>query len=335
MYVIIGASSFIGVYTASYFLEHGEKVVVTGRNNRFREYYEAYENAAYVNLDLNCPEDFERLPREGVEAVILISGALPASEDADLEQRENAECYIRVNTLGTVHALEYCRKHKIPRLMYTVSFADIADSLREAPPIQESEPRNFAFTGDHAVYVISKNAAADILEYYNQQHGMKNIWFRLPPVYGVGPHGYLKVNGKIVKSGFQTFIDRAAAGESIEVYGYLARDTVYVKDVAKAFYLAAKSEQAKGLYNISSGKATTLLEQANVCADLYAQARRSQVIYREDMENAGKSYLFSIERARRDFLYQPEFSDFRTMMEDYRMEMRRGVYPDLFAGREV
>ena len=30
MFVIIGASSFIGVYTATYFIEQGEKVIVTG-----------------------------------------------------------------------------------------------------------------------------------------------------------------------------------------------------------------------------------------------------------------------------------------------------------------
>ena len=31
MFVIIGASSFIGVYTATYFIEHGEKVIAIRR----------------------------------------------------------------------------------------------------------------------------------------------------------------------------------------------------------------------------------------------------------------------------------------------------------------
>ena len=38
MYIIIGASSFIGVYTVDEFLEQGCEVIVTGRNNKFREH---------------------------------------------------------------------------------------------------------------------------------------------------------------------------------------------------------------------------------------------------------------------------------------------------------
>ena len=336
MFVIIGASSFIGVYTATYFIEQGEKVVVTGRNNKFKDYYDDL-GAEYINLDLTKQEDFEKLPKEGVEGVILISGALPASENADLKDKENADQYVKVNTLGTCYALEYCRRNGIKRLINTISYGDISNAWRIDPPIDESEQRNFNYTGDHAVYIISKNAASDIAEYYNQQHGMKNAWFRFPPVYGVGPHGYLKVNGEMVKSGLQIFIDKAKAGEDIEVFGYLARDTVYVKDVAQAYYRAAKSDATYGLYNITSGRATTLLEQAEACAELLAQdeEHKSKVIYRSDMVNSSKSYLFSIEKARRDFGYDPQFAEFRDLMRDYIYEQERGVYPTLFASREV
>ena len=230
--------------------------------------------------------------------------------------------------------MEYCRKNKIKRLINTVSFADIANSLRLNPPVQEDTPRNFKYFGDHAVYVISKNAASDVMEYYNQQHGMQNAWFRLPPVYGVGPHGYLKVNGEIKKSGLQIFIDKSRAGESIEVFGELARDVVYVKDVAQAYYLAAKSENTKGIYNISSGNAITLLEQAEACADVFCQGKKSNVVYK-DIKNTGVSYLFSIEKAKRDFGYNPRYASFKAMMEDYLFEEKRGVYPKLFSNRKV
>lgn len=336
MFVIIGASSFIGVYTATHFVEKGEKVIVTGRNNKLKDYYKSL-GIEYINLDLTNQEDFKKLPRNGVEGVILISGALPASENADLKDKENADHYIRVNVLGSCYALEYCRKNAIKRLINTISYGDVGMSCRIEPPIDESEPRNFSFVGDHAAYIISKNASSDIMEYYNQQHGMKNVWFRLPPVYGVGPHGYLKINGKIVKSGLQVFIDKAKMGETIEVYGHLARDTVYVKDVAQAYYKAAKSDNAYGLYNITSGKTNTLLEQAEVCAELFAQDKehKSKVIYRDDMINGGKSYLFSIEKAKKDFGYEPEYSDFYDLMVDYIKEINRGVYTELFANREV
>ena len=157
MFVIIGASSFIGVYTATYFVEQGERVVVTGRNNKFKEYYDEI-GAEYINLDLTKPEDFEKLPKKDVEGVVLISGALPASENADLKENENADQYVKTNVLGTCYALEYCRKRNIKRLISTISYGEIAGSLKINPPIDESEPRNFEYKGDHAVYVISKGA---------------------------------------------------------------------------------------------------------------------------------------------------------------------------------
>ncbi len=335
MYIIIGASSFIGVYTATYFVEHGEKIIVTGRNDKFKEYYDQL-GVEYINLDLTQKDDFNKLPTSNVDGVILISGALPASEDADLKNNDNADHYVEVNILGTCYALEYCRKNNIRRLINSVSYSDVSESLKLDNAMTEEEPRNFAYSGDHAVYVISKNAATDIMEYYNQQYGMKNAWFRFPPVYGVGPHGYLKVNGKIVKSGLQVFIDKAITGDDINVYGELNRDIVYVKDVAQAFYKAIKSDKTYGLYNIASGKATSLKEQAEVCAKVFAKDinHRSNVEY-VDIKNNGKSYLFSIEKAKKDFDYSPEYADFYNLMSDYKIELDRGVYKELFSKREV
>ncbi|MCR4782585.1 MAG: NAD(P)-dependent oxidoreductase [Lachnospiraceae bacterium] len=333
-YIIIGASSFIGVYTATYFKEQGLDVYVTGRNNKFKDYYEKL-GINYINLDLTRESDFEKLPKDNVCCVCLISGALPASEDADLADHENADTYIKVNVLGTCSLLEYCRKNNVKRIISTASFADLGNSLRLDPPVLDDEERNFSFTGDHCVYVISKNTSSDIMRYYNEQHGMKNVTFRLPPVYGVGPHGSLKVNGKIRKSGLQIFIDNAVEGKDIEVYGYLARDVVYVKDVAKAFYQAAVSDKACGVYNITSGVATTLEDMAKSCADVFGEEKKSKVIYHDEMENSGKSYLFSIKKAKDDFGYSPEFCDFHLMMEDYKKELDRGVFGELFKDREV
>ena len=51
MYIIIGASSFIGVYTADEFLTQGCEVIVTGRNDKFKSHYDNL-GVQYINLDL-------------------------------------------------------------------------------------------------------------------------------------------------------------------------------------------------------------------------------------------------------------------------------------------
>lgn len=332
MHIIIGASSFIGVYTADEFLKQGCEIIVTGRNNKFKEHYDKL-GVKYINLDLTNAEDFEKLPKEGVEGVILLSGLLPANAEVNLDVDENAADYFRVNTIGTINVLEYCRKNGICRVISNCSYADVSGAWGKRV-ITEDEPRDYVFNGDHAVYVFSKNAANDTMEYYNQQHGMKNAWFRFPPVYGVGPHDSLFINGTLRKSGLKIFIDSASEGKDICIYGNpnLSRDVVYVKDVAHAFYLAMKSERTYGLYNMTSGRGVTLQEQAEIIADLWAESpeKKSKITYKPEVNNNTTSYLFSMEKAKRDFGFEPEYSDFRVMMTDYKKDLDANKYQELF-----
>lgn len=332
MYIIIGASSFIGVHTADEFLKQGCKVLVTGRNNKFKNHYDTL-GIEYVNLDLTNKGDFDKLPKEGVEGVILLSGLLPANATVNLDLDENADEYFSVNTIGTINVLEYCRKFGISRVISNCSYSDVRGAWGKKT-ITEDEPRDFIYTGDHAVYVFSKNAANDTMEYYNQQHGMKNAWFRFPPVYGVGPHDSIYINGTLKKSGLKIFIDNASVGEDICIFGNkdLSRDVVYVKDVAHAYYLAMKSENTYGLYNMTSGCGVTLQEQAEIIADLWAPSsdKKSKIIYKPEVINNTPSYLFSMEKAKRDFGFEPHYADFKVMMNDYKKDLDEKKYVELF-----
>lgn len=332
MYIIIGASSFIGVYTVEEFLKQGCEIIVTGRNNKFKDHYDKL-GVDYINLDLVNKKDFDLLPKENVDGVILLSGLLPANSNVDLENEENAADYFEVNTIGTINVLEYCRKNNINRVISTCSYADVRGAWGKKA-ITEEEPRDFIYEGDHAVYIFSKNAANDTMKYYNEQHGMKNAWFRFPPVYGVGPHDSLYINGKLKKSGLKIFIDNAKKGKDICIFGdkNLSRDIAYVKDVAHAFYLAVKSDKTRGLYNMTSGRGVTLQEQAEIIAEIWAPSpeRKSKITYKPEINNNTKSYLFSMEKAKNDFGYVPKYSDFKLMMQDYKKDLDNNKYQELF-----
>jgi len=128
-------------------------------------------------------------------------------------------------------------------------------------------------------------------------------------------------------------MDKAEAGKDIEVYGdkNVARDVVYVKDVANAFVKAIGSDKTYGLYNIGSGKSTTLDEQANIISDIFSdEANKSSIVYKPEVENKSISYSFDISKARKDFGYNPVYADFKTMMLDWKKEIKRGVYTKLF-----
>lgn len=333
MIIVIGATSFIGVHTVTELVNQGCEVLVTGRANRFKEHYNKI-GVKYVNLDLENEKDFNQLPKDGVEGVILLAGLLPANATANLEDEENAADYFKINTIGTINCLEYCRKNNIKRVISTCSYGDVRGSWNSERRLTEDEPRNFFFSGDHSVYTISKNAANDVMEYYNQQHGMRNAVFRFPTIFGVTPHMSLYVNGEMKKSGFQIFMEKAQNAEDIVVFGNpnMIRDVGYVKDIAHAFYLAIKSENTYGLYNMTAGGGVTLQQQAEVMRDVFGpqDGRRSKIIYRPEIPNNTTSYLFSMEKAKRDFGFEPKFKTFRQMMEDFKNDWDNNLYRDLF-----
>ena len=333
MVIVIGATSFIGVHTVTELVNHSCEVLVTGRNDKFKEYYDAL-GVQYVNLDLTVESDFDRLPKKGIEGVILLAGLLPANAPVNLDEEENAAEYFRINVIGTINVLEYCRKNGIKRVISTCSYADVCGAWSADKRITEEEPRNYSFSGDHAIYVISKNAANDVMEYYSQQHGMKNAIFRLPTVLGVTPHMSLFINGEKKKSGFQIFMEKAEKAEDITIFGNpnMIRDVAYVKDVAHAFYQALNSENTYGLYNITAGGGVTLQEQAEVMRDVFGpvDGRRSRILYKPEIQNNTTSYLFSIEKARKDFGYNPTFNTFRLMMEDFKIDWNNNLYRNLF-----
>lgn len=332
MIIIIGATGFIGMYTAEAFLEKGYKVLATGRNEAVGNAL-SKEGADFLKLDITNKEDFKKLPDEGVEGIILLAGLLPANTTADLVEEENAEDYFKVNVLGTINVLEWARKHNVKKVIGACSYSDVSGAWKKDYAITEEEPRNFSFTGDHSVYVISKNASNDVMEYYNQQHHMQCAVFRFPPVYGVGPHGTINVNGKPYKSGIQTFIENAAQGKDIEIWGDpdISRDIIYVKDVARAYVMALESEKTYGLYNMTSQTSLTLLDQAKAVIEVFGKDKGSKIVLRPEKKNNTPSFLFSMEKAKRDFSFVPEYTDFKSMMEDYKREMEnplRAVFSD-------
>jgi UDP-glucose 4-epimerase len=329
MILVTGAYGFIGVYLIDELRRKGCQILATGHREAAARYFQR-RGVPYQPLDLGREEDVRALPQEGVEAVVHLGGLLPAN----VEECEPQD-YIRVNTLGTLHLLEYCRTHGVRKLLATTSYADVQNAWRVRPPVGEDTLRDFRFTGDHAMYVISKNAAADSILHYDAEHHLQGAVFRLPPVYGYGPHLTIYVDGKSYKSGFQIFLEKARSGQPIEIWGdpSAVRDVVYVKDVVQAFVKALRSDQAHGIYNISSGAGITLYQQAEAMVDVFSSpGKRSEIVLRPDKPSNVTPYVFEIGKARRDFGYEPAYT-FRDMIVDYAREELAGTYNEFIESR--
>ena len=84
-----------------------------------------------------------------------------------------------------------------------------------------------------------------------------------------------------------------------------------------AFIKAINSENAKGLFNITSGKRLTLLEEAQTIAKVFWGDKTNPVIIEKpEIANHIDSFVYDINRAKNELDWAPEFS-FEDMLYDF------------------
>lgn len=335
MIVVFGAGGFIGTYATDQLIREGFEVIACDISEIGGAYYQQ-RGIPYHRVDITQRSDFSILPTKDIQAVVDLACIQPANVS---EAKYDPADYIRVNVLGTINILEFCRANQVPKIIYTSSHRNTQGMWAEkaGKPIRESDGRSIKFTGDYAMFSISESAAADVVEHYAQTYGIDGIVFRLPPVYGYGPHTEIFKDGKPLKTGFQVFIENAEQGRPLELWGDYenGRDIVYVKDVASAIVLALKTPGIRGLFNISSGRRLSLKEQAEATIRVFSPpGKKPEIRYRPEKQNLIESYVYAIAKARETFGWQPEYS-FEDMLIDYVKETKSGRFAYLVEKRKM
>lgn len=335
MILIFGAAGFIGTYLSDRLSSEGGQVVGADLSAAGEAYYRE-RGIPYHRVDITRKQEFARLPASGIEAVVHLACVQPANVS---ERQYDAADFVRVNTLGTLNILEFCRANKVPKIIYTCSHRNTQGMWAEksGSPIRESDGRSIKYTGEYAMFSISESAAADCVEHYEQTYAIEGIVLRLPPVYGYGPHTEIFKGGKPLKTGFQVFIEDAERSRPLELWGdpENGRDIVYVKDVVSSITMALAKREVGGLYNISSGRLLTLREQAESIVRVFSPPDRpSEIRYRPDKPNLIESYVYDIGKARRVLGWRPQYS-FEDMLRDYRKEVESGRFAFLVEKRHM
>lgn len=230
--------------------------------------------------------------------------------------------YIDVNITGTLNVLEYCRENNCDRILFAQSFGDIKDYGETDFVLTADMQRKFSFTTDHTIYVMTKNFAVDMIENYHQMYGIKRFIFRLPNIYLWSPIDNYYVDGEIRRIGYRILIDKATAGETIEVWGDASRpkDMVYVKDFCQMLYKALFVDREEGYYNVGSGVGTTLLDQIKGMVEVFGEeGKKSEIVMRPDKPNAPQ-YIMDITPAKNELGYEPKY-DYISMLKDFKVEM--------------
>lgn len=324
--VIFGATGNVGSYVLKYAREYfnTEEYEVIASGRRKTDFFEK-RGIPYYSVDLIKAEDFDVLPQEDVYAVIYLAAEIPSYMD-DYQPDK----YIKSNIIGAYNVLEYCRKTKADRILFSTTVFDISLSATNGAVLKPDMPHNFSYKGDHAVYVISKNTAIELIEHYHQEYGLKKFIFRFPTIYNYSPYHYYYPNGVKTLRPVYRMIEQAKKGEPIELWGNpeYSKDMVHVYDCAQMICKAVEVDREEGFYNVGTGKPVTLKEQIETIIKVFSpKDHPSEIIYCPE-KPAGGGFLMDVQNAKEELGYEPQY-DCLKLFEDYKKEMEINRFEEL------
>ncbi|MBM3835534.1 MAG: NAD-dependent epimerase/dehydratase family protein [Verrucomicrobia bacterium] len=244
--LVTGAAGFIGSHMVDVLRENDCQVRgidnLVGGRTRNLEHRKSDPGFCLEIRDLRETKPDDKLFRD-VDYVFHFAGIgdIVPSIDRPTE-------YMSANVLGTVHALEAARHNSIKKFVYAASSSCYGVALElpttENAPIAPQYP-----------YALSKWQGEQAVLHWGQVYKMPVISLRIFNAYGprsrtTGAYGAV----------FGVFLAQKLAGKPFTVVGdgNQRRDFVFVRDIARAFQMAAESDGVGGIYNLGAGNPQTV-----------------------------------------------------------------------------
>ena len=329
--LVFGATGNIGAYLVDYLNSHLNpkeyNVIAIGRKE-----IHFFENLGieYLQVDVTNTENFEKLPKGDVFAIVNLVGLLPA-----YVKEYNPFRYVDTNINGALNILEYARKNSVDRVLYTQTWSVQGGYWGKKEILSAGDPKSLIYTGDHAFYCITKSMIEDTMEFYKQEYGVKNFVFRLPNVYLYHPQKIYYVDGLEKKIGYRYMIDMASKGEDIELWGNpeAFKDILYIKDLCQMMFKAIVADTDGGVFNAGTGIRTTLKEQIEGIINVFSPRDKNSKIVCRPERSSFTSFVMDIEKAKIELGYEPEYTYIK-YLEDYKIEQELKRFDDLWVNNK-
>lgn len=286
--VITGGAGFIGSHIAEDLSARNELIIVDDLSTGRLENIDHLRRLPRVSFRQGSILDLA-LVREAVRgADYVFHLAAMASVPMSIEDPLRAE---QVNTLGTLNILVAARDCRVKKVVFSSSCAVYGDPPR-LPAREDMAPQPLS------PYAVTKAAAEQYCSVFQQVYGLPAVALRYFNVYGPRQDPRSEYAAVVPK-----FISRALAGGPLTIFGdgEQTRDFVYVKDVVAANLAAAESE-AVGVFNIGSGRPTSVLQLADIIVKL--AGARSTLVHQPPQPGEVRHTYGDISRAAR-FGYDP------------------------------
>jgi len=208
------------------------------------------------------------------------------------------------NTLTSLKLMNHFKTYKnIKKLVYSSAGCAVAEktfSLAEAT----TEDCPISLNQD-SPYSISKVIGEFYCMYFYNQHRLPTVRARFQNVYGpgeiLGAGMWRGTPATIWRNVTPTFIYKALDGQPLPVEnkGVASRDFIYVDDICNGLMACALSGKPGEVYNIASGKETTILELATMINEITGNQAGIEYLPPRQWDNSGKRFG-STEKAQRE-----------------------------------
>jgi len=324
--ILFGATGNVGSYMVKYMADYfrGTEYQIIASGRRETKVFDAF-GVQYISVDITQADDFHKLPQNDVYAVIDLAAVIPS-----YMKEYHSGRYLQTNIMGMYNILEYCRIVRADRILFSTTVFDISLSEKNGAVLKDDMPLNFSYKGDHAVYVISKNTAIELMKHYRAEYGLKGFVFRFPTIYAYSPFHYYYPNSIKTLRPIYRFIDSAMKGETLELWGNpeYATDMVHVYDCSQMFCKAIESNIDGGFYNVGTGMPVTLQHKFDAIIKVFSPAGHpSEIVYRPEKKNSG-GFLMDISKAKKELGYEPVYT-VEKLLEDYKQEMAINRFAEL------
>jgi len=265
--LITGGTGYIGSHTAIKLLERGENVVLLDNfsnshpNVLMRMEEIAERKLNFYEADILCKDALTAIFKaENIEAVIHFAG-LKAVGESVAKPLE----YYRNNVTGTLTLLEVCREFGVKNFVFSSS-ATVYGGDNTAP-YREDMPAG----GCTNPYGQTKYMVELILrDLYTSDNSWNITALRYFNPIGAHPSGKIGEAPNGIPNNIMPYITQVAVGKlpKLSIFGAdydtpdgtCLRDYIHVEDLARGHALALKHQRGYNVYNLGTGRGTSVLE---------------------------------------------------------------------------
>jgi UDP-glucose 4-epimerase len=198
---------------------------------------------------------------------------------------------------GTFNVFEAAVQEGVRKVVYASS-ASVYGGADEFPTTERHHPYN-----NRTLYGAAKVMNEGIARSFRDMYGLASVGLRYFNVYG--PR--MDVTGAYTEV-FIRWLDCIERGVSPQIHGdgSTCMDLVYIEDVARANILAMKSDRDDEVYNVASGKETSLRELWEAMQELTGAMHLTPEYHPPRKVNPVPRRLADVRRAAEEFGFRTE-----------------------------